>query len=349
MRILALVTRIIRQFLRDRRTLALLVVAPLIVLTLMHLVFNSEDPVLKVGLAGLPASAADNRGSGGMEWLLYENAGKAEEALAAQEIDAYLSQEGGTIHLVLEGSDPAVSQAIRAGIQQLPVLSGADSGALTPAPGTVTPVIRYLHGGEEMTAFDHLGPIFIGIFAFLYVFLIAGMSFLKERTSGTLERLLATPLRRWEVVIGYMVGFGLFTGLQAVIVAGYSVYALGLMMSGSFGYVLLIALLLALTALSSGTLLSTLADTEFQMIQFVPLVIVPQVFLCGLFDLETMSPWVSWLAPLMPLKYGADALRNIMIRGGDWTVIAGDVYALLAFSLLFMTANILALRKYRKI
>jgi ABC-2 type transport system permease protein len=85
------------------------------------------------------------------------------------------------------------------------------------------------------------------------------------------------------------------------------------------------------------------------MIQFIPLVIVPQVFFSGLFDLDSMSPWLSWLSHITPLKYGADALRDIMIRGEGWSSIAFDVYILLALSLLFMTANVLALRKHRKI
>lgn len=200
-----------------------------------------------------------------------------------------------------------------------------------------------------MSSFDSLSPVLIGLFAFFFVFLIAGVSFLRERTSGTLERLLATPLRRWEIVVGYMAGFGIFTSLQAVLIAGFTVYALGSLMVGSFGYVLLIMLLLSLSALSFGTLLSAFANSEFQMIQFIPLVIVPQVFFSGLFDLESISPWLRWITHITPLKYGADALRGIMIRGEGWSGIALDVYVLAGLSLAFMLANVLALRKHRKI
>ncbi|WP_367189400.1 ABC transporter permease [Thermobacillus sp. ZCTH02-B1] len=113
-----------------------------------------------------------------------------------------------------------------------------------------------------MSTFDSLSPVLIGLFAFFFVFLIAGVSFLRERTGGTLERLLATPLRRWEIVAGYTAGFGIFTSLQAVLIAGYAVGVLGSMMAGSFGWVILIMLLLSLTALSLGTFLSAFADTE---------------------------------------------------------------------------------------
>src|SRR5690606_14901045 len=138
-------------------------------------------------------------------------------------------------------------------------------------------------------------PVLIGLFAFFFVFLIAGISFLKERTSGTLERLLASPLKRWEIVAGYTVGFGIFTSLQAILIAGFTIKVLGSYMAGSFACVVLVMLLLSLTALSFGTFLSAFASTEFQMIQFIPIVIVPQVFFSGLFDLESISPWLGWI------------------------------------------------------
>ncbi|MCL6459727.1 MAG: ABC transporter permease, partial [Gorillibacterium sp.] len=87
----------------------------------------------------------------------------------------------------------------------------------------------------------------------------------------------------------------------------------------------------------------------FQMIQFIPIIIVPQVFFSGLFDLDTMAPWLRWLSTIMPLKYGADALRDIMIRGEGWDTIASNVYLLTGLSLVFMLLNILALRKHRRI
>jgi ABC-2 type transport system permease protein len=191
--------------------------------------------------------------------------------------------------------------------------------------------------------------VLIGFFIFFFVFLIAGVSFLRERTGGTLERLLATPLRRWEIVAGYVIGFGLFTTIQASLISWFSIKALGIMMEGSFFHVLLITFLLAMTALTLGTLLSAFAGSELQMIQFIPLVVVPQVFLSGLFNLETIPAWLRSFSTVMPLTYGADALREIMIRGKGWSAIWTDVYVLLAFSLSFMILNVFALKKHRKL
>ncbi|MNI67903.1 Inner membrane transport permease YbhR [compost metagenome] len=200
-----------------------------------------------------------------------------------------------------------------------------------------------------MPAFDNFGPVLIGFFVFFFVFLLSGVSFLRERTGGTLERLLASPLRRWEIVVGYVLGFGIFTTLQAALIAWFATSVLGLMMVGSFWYLLLITLLLSLTALTLGTLISAFANNEFQMIQFIPLIIVPQVFFSGLFNMDTMTPWLRWLGMIMPLKYGADALRNIMVRGAGWDRIWIDVLVLAGFSFVFMILNVLALKKHRKI
>lgn len=120
------------------------------------------------------------------------------------------------------------------------------------------------------------------------------------------------------------------------------------MMTGSFGYVLLITLLLSMTALTLGTLLSAFAANELQMIQFIPLIIVPQIFLSGLFPLDTLPLWLQRVGLATPIYYGSEALMNIMVRGKGWSAIALDVYVLIGFSLLFMLLNVLALRKHRK-
>ncbi|WP_168119410.1 ABC transporter permease [Paenibacillus sp. HB172176] len=365
MRIRALILRITQQFIHDKRTMALLIVAPLLVLTLMYLVFNGDSYKPALGAVNLPSAFASALENHDAEITSFPSQEEAAASLEKQEIDGIISIKEGKPDIRLEGSDPKKSQAImmliRTVQQELlsssafaPNAAASDSSDATASSAdgltpTASPEISYLHGGEEMTSFDSFGPVLIGVFAFFFVFLIAGVSFLKERTSGTLERLLATPLKRWEIVAGYIAGFGIFTGIQAVLIAIYSIHVLGLMMNGSIWLVLLITLLLSITALSFGTFLSAFANTEFQMIQFIPIVIVPQVFFSGLFDLDNMSPWLRWLSTIMPLKYGADALRSVMIRGQGWQDIDLDLYILIGLSLLFMAANVLALRKHRRI
>ncbi|MFC0189349.1 ABC transporter permease [Fictibacillus aquaticus] len=341
MRIRALVIRIIRQFARDKRTLAMMIAAPMLILSLMSFVFSDNDLVPVIGI---------NEGSAFEKSLSSQDAETVEfsskkEAVAAaekQEIDGYVTRlEDGRLEVMLEGSDPKANGAVLAAIQKA---AAAEMPAKQPEPA-----VTMLHGDKDMEMFDSIGPFLIGFFIFFFVFLIAGVSFLRERTNGTLERLLATPLKRWEIVAGYVLGFGIFTVLQSAIIVWYAIEVLDIMMAGSIIPVIVTALMLAVTALTLGTLLSAFAKNELQMIQFIPIVIVPQVFFSGLFSLETMAPWVQKLGVAMPLTYGGTAIREVMIRGGGIADIASELLVLLAFSVLFMILNTFALKKHRKL
>lgn len=342
MRIWAIILRILRQFRRDKRTLALMFIAPIFVLTLMNIVFNGSQYEPKLGSINTPDVMNERFEKLGATVLKYETREEAEAALDYRKIDALVESSEGQLQVKIEGSEPSVNKAVLLLMQK--VGEGLQSDVASPSLS-----IAYLHGSEDMTSIDQLGPILIGFFIFFFVFLIAGVSFLRERTTGTLERLLSTPLKRWEIVLGYTGGFGLFTILQALLISWYSIKVLGILMTGSFLYVLLLTLLMSMTALTLGTLISAFANNELQMIQFIPLIIVPQFFLSGMFPLETLPEWLRGFGVIMPLTYGAHALTNVMIRGKGWEAIASDVYVLIGFSLLFILLNILALRKHRKI
>ena len=342
MRVFALTKRILRQIVRDKRTMALLIVAPILVLTMLSLVFNGEAYTPKIGLVDVPVTIADRIDFNGAEVTEYSEEETAKSALASHDLDGYLLFDNGAPSVFLEGSDPLEAGSVLKWLQTaLP--AGQDAGEAADLK------IDYLHGSSEMGQFDYFGPVLVGFFVFFFVFLIAGVSFLRERTTGTLERLLASPLRKWEIVIGYVLGFGIFTMIQATIIVSFAIYVLGMVMEGAFLYVLLITLLLSLTALTLGILLSSFADNELQMMQFIPIIVIPQIFFSGLFNLETISSWLSWIGPFTPLYYAAEALRNVMVRGYGWGDIYVDLLALVGFSLLFMVLNIVALRKYRKI
>jgi ABC-2 type transport system permease protein len=329
MRIRALIVRILRQFRHDKRTMALMFIAPLLILTLVSYVFNGDTAKPRIAAVNLPAPVVDLLSASDAVLVSYPE----------QEADAILRFADGGMQVKLEGSDPARNRAVLLLLRQ----------AFAPNSAAGEPQVSYLHGSADMAAFDNFGPVLLGFFSFFFVFLIGGISFLRERTNGTLERLLATPLRKWEIVTGYVLGFGFFTLLQSALVVWFAIYVLGLLMVGSFPLLLLVIVLLSLTALTLGILLSTFASNEFQMIQFIPIAIIPQVFFSGLFDLDTMAPWLRWLSTIMPLKYGADALRDIMIRGYGFSSVLPSLLVLTGLSIVFMLLNILALRKHRRI
>jgi ABC-2 type transport system permease protein len=338
MKVFAVMLRILLQFRHDRRTLALLLFAPLFVLTLMSYVFNGSEYHPKIGIVNAPLQVVRQLEDQDATVIRYAE-GRAMEALRSSEIDAVINYESGKPHIILEGSDPSKNAAVIRVVQS----------SLRPAAQAMEPDITYLYGYEGMSSFDNFGPILIGFFVFFFVFLISGVSFLGERTSGTLERILATPIRRWQLVAGYLLGFATVTIVQSALIAWFTIDILDMMMAGSFVLVLVITILTALVALTLGTFISAYANNELQMIQFIPIVIVPQVFFSGLFDLSTMAPLLQWFAKLMPLYYVADALRNIMIRGRGWEAIAFDALVLIGLCVVFTLMNVLALKKHRKI
>lgn len=342
MRIRALTLRILRQFLKDRRTLALMLLAPLLVLTLMKLVFDGQAVDPRIGTVRLPAGIEAALQESGAQVIGYEDPAKAMAAMENDELDAVITLDGMTPKIVLEGSDPGTGGKVMAATQKA-------LQKLISSSGIPQPDVSYLHGSGDMDIFDYYGSVLVGFFSFFFVFIVAGVSFLRERTTGTLQKLLSAPLRRWEVVLGYLIGFGLFTLLQATLIAWYATSVLGIALEGSLYLVLLMNLLLAITALTLGTLMSAYAQNEFQIFQFIPLVVVPQIFFCGLVDLDSMPEWLQTVGQALPLYYGADALRGIMLQGDGWEKIWLDAVVLLGFSLLFATLNVLALRKHRRI
>lgn len=179
--------------------------------------------------------------------------------------------------------------------------------------------------------------------------MISGIALLRERTSGTLERLLATPVKRSEIVFGYLVGYGLFAIIQTFVIVFFSIYVLNLQIEGSLIWVLATNILIALTALSMGIFVSTFASSEFQMVQFIPLIVIPQVFFSGLIPLDTMADWVRYLSYIFPLSYAGNALTAVMIKGQGWENIWPNLAILVLFIAGFTLLNITGLKKYRKV
>jgi ABC-2 type transport system permease protein len=338
MRVKAIMIRILLQLRHDKRTISLMIFAPILVLTLMAFIFDGSTYHPKIGIINAPISFVNKLENNDVNVIRYtEN--EAYYELSLSKIDAIIDFQNGVPHVTLEGSDPSKSSTI------IKLTEGATQQLIS----TVKPDITYLYGYENMAAFDNFGPILISFFIFFFVFLIAGIAFLSERTSGTLERILATPLRRWEIVIGYILGFGVFTIIQASLISWFSINILNTMMIGSFALVLIITILTAMVALTIGMFISAFANNEMQMIQFIPLITVPQLFFSGLFDLSTMPPSLQLLGHFMPLWYSADALKNIMLRGNGWDKIAFDVLILMLIGIFFAIANTLVLKKYRKL
>jgi len=348
MKALIVAKRLIKQIAADKRSIGLMFAAPVFVIFLLNIILTSSTSKPVIDIVSAPQAFVDAI-SKDAEVNTAANEEAAIDNLKSGKSDAYILFAGNTPKITIEGSDPSVSGLVMGVVQKnmnsvIPVQPGIPTKAL-PA---IKPEVSYLYGSEDMDMFDSLAPLFMGFFIFFFVFLIAGVSFLRERISGTLERILATPLKRGEIVWGYFMGFGLFVALQTIIIQLFIIYGLNVDVKGNFWLVLLLNLILAGQSLALGTLLSTFARNEFQLFQFIPVVIVPQILFSGIFDLRDAPVWVAALSKIFPLTYGAEALKGVMIKGQNIVDIQYDIYILMGYTALFLILNTVALKKYRK-
>ncbi|WP_285769264.1 ABC transporter permease [Peribacillus sp. SI8-4] len=336
MRIFSLVTRIIQQLRRDRRTLALFFLAPLLILTLMYFIFGTEASELKIVVTGSDQPTVASLKQADFQVKAAEDFSR--KKMIATDTDGWLHVEHGKMELTLLNDEPSRAKAV-----QMQLMLGLE-GHASKIPSIDS---HYVYGHADTKGFDTFSPMLVSFFVFFFVFLIAGIALLKERTSGTLERLLATPIKRYEIVAGYVIGYGSFALVQTIIVVLYAVNVLDIVLVGSLWLVLVTNILVALVALSLGTLLSSFATSEFQMVQFIPLVIVPQVFFTGIFPLDGMADWLQKIGKIMPLYYASDAMNGIMYKGFSFADVYVDLIVLVAFSAVFITINIISLKRYR--
>lgn len=339
MRIKAIAFRILTELKHDKRTLALVLFAPIIMLTLIFFVLNSSLNTSNVGVLNAPSDYFERLYENNVTATRFLDEKAAFDSLSEGKITAVINIVDGKSFIYVDGSN---SQEAKTAIN---LLEAAKKSPQFVRPDTASD-ITYVYGADDLETFDNFGSVLIGVLVFFFVFIVAGMSFLQERTTGTLEKMLSTPIKRWELVLGYVLGFGALTVLQSLLITFYVVYVLGVMMVGSIWFVLLITLLTAICALTLGMLLSAAASSQFQMLQFIPIVVVPQIFFCGLFQL---SPGWDVIGRIMPLYYSADALNEIMVRGSGFTSIFIDILILLSFSIVFVLGNVKLLKRYRNI
>ncbi len=178
-------------------------------------------------------------------------------------------------------------------------------------PIVLLSVLYFMYDGRPMV-FDRIALIMLGIFPFTIMFLLTSIAVLRERTSGTLERLFTTPLGKLDLLFGYGIAFGLAAGVQASVTAGLAYWLLDLETAGSAGWVILIAVANAVLGVSLGLFFSAFARTEFQAVQFMPIVVLPQVLLSGLFVArDEMVGWLEAISNVLPVTYAVDALMEV--------------------------------------
>jgi ABC-2 type transport system permease protein len=359
-RISAITKRLLQQFRRDRRTLALLFIAPIVILGLLGYLIRGSASSPSVGIANedqgpIGATVASALAHSSVITTTAISASDGEAKLKDGSLAAYVvlpadfssQAQAGTIapEVHLEGSQPGTTAPVLQALQEALITIA------TQAPGQgvhVQPRVTYLYGGPGFDTLDYFGAAFIGLIVFFLVFVVTIVSFLNERSQGTLERLMASPLRRGEIVLGYMLGFAVLALIQAVEVLVFALAVLKVHNQGNVALIFGIEALMAIGAVNLGIFLSMFARTEFQAVQFIPLVIVPQFLLSGiLFPVSSEPKPLQVLSDVLPLTYAVNGLRDVMVKGADlsWGSLQLDVGVVVGFVVVLIVAGTATLRR----
>lgn len=206
-------------------------------------------------------------------------------------------------------------------------------------------LLRYVFDGSPQT-FDGIGASLLGIFPLITMFLVTSIATLRERTSGTLERLLAMPLGKGDLIAGYALAFGLVAVVQSVLATGLAVWFLGLDVVGSPWLLLLVALLDALLGTALGLFVSAFAASEFQAVQFMPAVIFPQLLLCGLFTpRDRMAPALEAVSNALPMSYAVDGMNQVLHHTDVTTDFVRDALVVAGCAVLVLGLGAATLRR----
>jgi ABC-2 type transport system permease protein len=212
-------------------------------------------------------------------------------------------------------------------------------------PSLLMVLLRYAFDGQPMT-FQRIGPPMLGLLPFTTMFVVTSIAMLRERTTGTLERLMSMPLAKLDLLAGYALAFGAVALVQTVLIAVISLGPLGLDTTRPPIVLVLLALANALLGMSLGLFVSAFATTEFQAVQFMPAVVLPQFLLCGLFVArDQMADWLYAISNVLPLTYAYDALARASQPGDLGPRFAVDVAVVVGLTLLALAAGAATMRR----
>jgi len=198
----------------------------------------------------------------------------------------------------------------------------------------------------QSSVLNYIAPALLATLALFFGFLLTGISFLRERSQGTMERLMASPVSRLDIVIGYLFGFFIFALVQTLIILLFTIYVLDVTYHGDLWQIFVFQIVVIAGAVNLCIFISTFARNEFQMVQFIPLIIFPQVFLCGvIWPVEQMPDYLQWLSTILPLTYAVDGLRSIMLSGENLIDVGFELAVLVGFAIVISIVAAITLRR----
>ncbi len=218
-------------------------------------------------------------------------------------------------------------------------------------PALLLTAVYFLYENETLPpgvprTFDRVGLMMLAIFPFVVMFLVTSITMLRERTSGTLERLLTTPIHKADLLFGYGLAFSIMATLQSLVATAVAYWIFDLDIQGSPGLVVLIAVINAVLGVALGLLCSAFARTEFQAVQFMPVVVVPQILLCGLFVArDRMNEVLEAISNVLPLTFSVDALQEIATNAEPTDRLWIDAGVIAAIVMVVLVLASLTLRR----
>jgi len=338
--------RVVRQLKRDRRTIGLIVFAPIVLMILFGYALSGEMSGIALGLVDEGGHALLRQHIESIpdyEILYLGSESDAERLIGEAQLDGAVLLSPDGVRVLLDASSLQISGAIAAAVQ---AGAGRETAAKAGQKGAGPITTRYIFG-YDLEMMDTVGPAILGLVVFFFTFINAAIAFIRERAQGSLEKFMVSPLSRLEMVSGYVLGFSLFTLLQSATTLFVVTAFFGVPLKGSPLTAMMVVVLLGAGALVLGCFFSNFARSEFQVVQFIPLIITPQIVLCGIWwPLQSVPEVIRPFSYILPLTYAADALRAVMLRGAGVTdILYPDLLALGLFFLVFFTAATMMLRR----
>jgi ABC-type multidrug transport system, permease component len=211
-------------------------------------------------------------------------------------------------------------------------------------PCVLLGLLAWIFADSPTPVFDSIGASLLGVFPFVIMFIVTSVSTLRERTGGSLERLMTTPLGKGDLMVGYAIAFGVVAIVQSIIATAFAIYVCGLDISGPVWILTAIALLDALLGTALGLLASGFARTEFQAVQFMPAFVLPQFLLCGLLVARDQMPSVlSTISDWLPLSYAVDAMKEVTVNASP--EVTKDFLVMVAWIIVSLVLGSLTLRR----
>ncbi|MCK4758059.1 MAG: ABC transporter permease [Thermoplasmata archaeon] len=380
-RTLAFTKRALMQFRHDRRTLAFVLVMPLLMMLVFGYAFGGDPTGLDIAIVNLDTgvttpigtnisfaeSIIDNLDDETYVLHYYDNREGAKADLQEAELWAVFyfpadfstnlfasfamnGTETSTIEVDIDDSNPNLAASIMQGLQEALMETQEDITTELGLPEDTPPIsiqtTNEYGDTQDIEFIDYFAPGIVSYSIMMVTVMISIILFVGERREGTLQRLLVSPASETEIVVGYALAFGVIGLIQSVVILSAAILIFDVNIAGSIFLALFVVILLAIGHQGLGILLSSAANNELQAIQFIPLIVFPSVLLAGLFwPVESIPSFLQPLAYFIPLKYGIDAERSIMLRGWGIAEVWPEITILILFAILTLTASILLLKR----